>query len=87
MMENGTYHIKILLGLVIWLGCAAYAAHIKVDRTPSKLAAFQDVYLGTNETAVTNASTETQDIYQERRSGSQTSWNAQNLNSKYDYLA
>lgn len=53
--------------------------------TPSKLAVFQDIYFGSEKAAVSDATMETQDIYQGRRSGSQMTWNAQNLASKHTY--
>ena len=64
---------------------SAATGHLQLSWTPSSLAAHQDFYFGTNEPDVTDANISTAGIYQGRLSGSDSTWDANNLDSKYTY--
>lgn len=53
---------------------------------PSASAAFQDVYFGTDKSAVESATSSSKGIYKGRQIGEADSWSAEDLDSKYTYF-
>lgn len=64
---------------------SAGTGYTELSCTASELADFHDVYFGTDETEVTDANTATSDIYQGRQGGYETTWDANDLDSKNTY--
>jgi hypothetical protein len=64
---------------------SAGSGHIELSWIPSGFAAFQDVYFGTGEADVNNATVSTPGIYKGRQNGFDPNWDATGLDSKFTY--